>query len=90
MLVAKAQKLPGRLSMELMQRLADQVGQDGIQDFWSRWEIADCVQVYFNRVMASEEAGGHPCPSEKGSARGGNAMCHVRLDGKCGGDGWMP
>ena len=48
------------MATELSQRMADQVGPDGVQDRWTKSETRVCAQAFYNQVLAAEGAGAIP------------------------------
>ena len=75
---ALAKRYPGRMAVELMQRLADQVGRDGVSDAWSKTDMPTCAQAHYNRVIAGTGPGSFPA-SQKRDRREAETLC-VALD----------
>lgn len=75
-MVARHRKCPGRLATAMMQRMANEVGRDGIVEDWDRRTCPAVGQAYYNRVWASEGIGGIP-PTQKRDRREAETLCVV-------------
>ena len=86
---ARARQYPGKMSKSLMQRMADQVGRDGVAEGGSDRDMPVCVQAYFNRVLALEGSGGIPANQRRD--RRECETLYVILDklAKCRSPGWF-
>lgn len=89
---ARADKYPGRMAAGTLQRFADLVGRDGVAGRWKRMDTPPCAQAFYNRVVASEGAGGIPSQQRR-DRRECETLC-LMLDkwalGEYPGVYWMP
>lgn len=77
-LKSRARQYPGRMATELLQRMADAVGRDGVQAQWSSRDMPACAQAFYNRVLASESSTGIPAHQRR-DRRESETLC-VLLD----------
>lgn len=64
----------GYMAMKMAQRCADQVSRDGVRQDWVRREMPASMQVYYNRVLASDGFGGIPA-SQRRDSRESETLC---------------
>ena len=60
----------------LVQRMAEQVGRDGVPTEWERTDMLACAQAFYNRVLASEGVGGIPSHQRR-DRRESETLCAV-------------
>ena len=91
-MTARAEKYPGRMAAGQLQRFADQVGRDGVKVHWERMDAPPCAQAFYNKVLATDGAGGIPSHQRR-DRRECETLCMI-LDkwalGEYRGAAWMP